>query len=170
MTVIVGWEAMLKTAKAEIGYTTKSSGWTKYGQWYGDRHHDSSFATADFCDAGVSWCGFESGNHEAVGEFAYCENHVDWFKGRNQWGHTPKVGALVFFDWPNTPVGANHVGLVIKVDKDGTIHTIEWNHARQVEEVHRTIKSEFYGFGYPAYFTPPPPVADDVAVVVSLGA
>jgi hypothetical protein len=157
-----GRDAMLAMARSQVGYTARADGWTKYGQWYADRHHDPAFATDDWCDAGVSWCGAQSGNGDVVGEAAYCETHVNWFKARGQWGDTPEIGAVVFFDWPNTPKGANHTGLVIDKHADGTITTIEWNHNRQCEEVHRTVMSWVYGYGYPAYVSAPvPPAAAD---------
>jgi hypothetical protein len=156
-----GLDAMLATARSQVGYNEHAGGWTKYGDWYATRHHDQAYATADWCDAGVSWCGWKSGNGDVVGEHAYTEEHVNWFKARGQWGSRPRVGALVFFDWPGTPKGANHVGLVVGVRRDGTIDTIEWNHNNACEEVHRTEPSWVYGYGYPAYVNAPTPQTAD---------
>jgi LysM repeat protein len=80
---------------------------------------------------------------------------VNWFKNRGQWGHTPRVGAVVFFDW-NADGEADHVGLVETVNADGSIGTIEGNSTNPAGGrygVFRHTERAPYilGYGYPAY-------------------
>jgi hypothetical protein len=103
----------------------------------------------------VSWVGSTAGATDIIGKFAYCPAHVAWFKGRGQWGTTPKVGAVVFFDWNGDKV-ADHVGIVETVNPNGSIGTIEGNSTnpnRGRNGVFRHVENAPYilGYGYPAY-------------------
>ena len=71
-----------------------------------------------------------------------------------RFGHTPKPGAVVFFDWAGgkTINGIDHVGLVTKINHNGTINTIEGNISDSVVKKTRTL-DQIAGFGYPDYAT-----------------
>jgi hypothetical protein len=159
---------MLAKAASQIGTAERSNGWTPYGQWYADRHHDAAFAFANWCDMGLSKCAFDVGEGDAFGEFAFTPWHAQWFADRGQW-HTsgPKPGDAVFFSWSggNKIDAIEHIGIVEKVLSSTYIQTIEFNTSNGV---HRRTRSRGYvvGYGRPAYGLG----SDDTAMVVSLGA
>ncbi|AWW40790.1 CHAP domain-containing protein [Streptomyces cadmiisoli] len=146
---------MLAECKSWVdkGYKEGRNNDTIFGRWYGLNYNP-------WCDMFISYCGSKSGNANAIGKFAYCPAHVNWFKARNQWGLTPRIGAIVFYDWDGDGL-ADHVGIV-KSYTDSTITTYEGNtsasnagsqsngdgayqrtRARKVPSV--------LGYGYPAY-------------------
>lgn len=147
----------LARAAQEIGYveqggsTGRNGNVTKYGKWYG-------MDGAPYCDMGMSWVAAQVGESAAVGKFAYCPSHVGWFQARGQWGHTPRVGALVFFTFGSNV--AIHVGVVEKV-LPGLIQTIEFNTSpsnagsqNNGGGVYRRLRTSSWGiqgYGYPAY-------------------
>ncbi|WP_119728137.1 CHAP domain-containing protein [Thermomonospora amylolytica] len=145
-------EKLLDIAKAELGYTEKSGGYTKYGDWYGKNVDNSSyFATAPWCDMFLAWAADKAGVTDWVGQFAYTVFHAQWFARKGAWGTEPEPGAIVFFDWSGTKSIDNidHVGIVEKVEGD-RIHTIEANSdgiylKRQVRSPQHIV-----GYGYPA--------------------
>lgn len=159
---------MLDTARSQLGYHEAADGHTKYGQWYADRHHDPGFATANWCDMGLSWCGWQAGAGSVVGEYAYTPWHAQWFKDHGHWGTRPHVGDLVFYDWDggHSISGIDHVGLVESVRSDGRIVTIEFNTSDAVMRRVRTPAGIVVGYGSPDYRS----LEDDMAEVVSLGA
>src|SRR5437588_9549644 len=109
---------MLAKAASQIGTAELSSGWTKYGQWYADRHHNAGFATANWCDMGLSWCANQVGEAEAFGEFAFTPWHGQWFADRGQWYTSiPEPGDAVFYSWSggHTIDDIEHIGVVEKV-------------------------------------------------------
>lgn len=104
-------QRVLEIAAGEVGYLEKKSNsqledktanagtnnYTKYGAWY----DGGSLQANPWCDMFVSWCGKQAGEGNAVGCFAYCPSHVNWFKNRGQWFgrgvKTPQMGDIVFF-------------------------------------------------------------------------
>ena len=122
---------IVEIALSQVGYLEKASNknlddptanagtqnYTKYGQWYG-------LNPAEWCDMFVSWCADQAGESAAVGKFAYCPSHVNWFKGQGRWfargSRTPQAGDVIFFG------DADHVGIVEKTE-GGYVHTIEGN-------------------------------------------
>lgn len=118
----------------------------EFTRWYAGRH-GKEFLTAPWCDMFVSYIAHLAGVGNAVGEFAYTPYHVAWFKKNKQWGKTPKVGAIVFFDW-NKDELADHVGIVESF-KGNKVITIEGNKGDRVQRVERT--SGILGYGYPSY-------------------
>jgi hypothetical protein len=153
-----GVNAMLAECKTWVdkAYKEGTNNDTVFGKWYGLNHNP-------WCDMFISYCGDKSGNASVIGKFAYTPAHVNWFKARKQWGETPKVGAIVFYDWNGDGL-ADHVGIV-KSYTDTTITTYEGNtssgnagsqsngdgaytrtRARKVPTV--------LGYGYPAYVNP----------------
>lgn len=61
---------------------------------------------------------------------ANCGVMDDWFVAKGQsvsWRQTPKRGDIVFFDFSGKHTSRTHVGIVEKVNADGSITTIEGN-------------------------------------------
>lgn len=133
----------LKNAKKYIGTSGRPNVATK---WYAKRH-GSAYLKAAWCDMFVSYVASASGLGSVIGEFAYCPSHINWFKARGQWGHSPKVGAIVFYDWDGDGV-ADHVGIVESY-KGKKIVAIEGNKGDEVQRVERS--SGMIGYGYPKY-------------------
>lgn len=121
----------------------------KFSKWYAGKH-GKQFLEAPWCAMFLSFCASELRLGKVVGEYAYCPYWVEWFKERKRWGSTPKVGALVFFDW-NKDKRADHVGVVEAV-KGEKVYTIEGNKNNSVQRVIRSNASVL-GYGYPAYPT-----------------
>lgn len=141
-------ETVLNVARGQVGTVEDSAGDTLYSRWYG-------LPSESWCDMFVSWVGSTAGATDIIGHFAYCPAHVNWFKGRDEWGTVPRVGAVVFFDW-NGDGEADHVGIVETVNPDGSVGTIEGNStnpARGRNGVFRHTENARYilGYGYPAY-------------------
>jgi hypothetical protein len=159
---------MLAKCASQIGIVEHSDGWTKYGQWYADRHHSAGFARANWCDMGLSWAADQVGDGEVFGEFAFTPWHGQWFANRHQW-HTsgPQPGDAVFFSWSggHSIDDIEHIGIVEKVLSSTTVQTIEFNTGDAVRRRERW-RGYVVGYGRPAYGTG----ADDTALVVSLGA
>jgi surface antigen len=157
-------QQVLNNASNEIGYKENppESNHNKFGVWYGmDR--------APWCAMFVSYCFYTAGSPLKITTdkgFAYCPYGVDWFKSKGLWHTVPKVGDVVFYDWQNDGE-SDHVGLVEKVNTDGSIIAIEGNTAVGDDsnggQVMRRKRSGSYivGYGRPNYdngnVTPPPP-------------
>jgi len=107
------------------------------------------FWCADF----ASYC-LEKGGRPAgkvgVG-FASTKEMANWYKQQGKFSQTPHVGDPVFLHEggrKDNPNGINHVGIVSKIDKDGTIHTIEGNSGNQVKErVYKPNDPRIMGYG-----------------------
>lgn len=160
-----GRNAMLAECKSWVtkAYKEGANNNTVFGKWYGLNFQP-------WCDMYISYCANKSGNASAVGKFAYTPAHVNWFKSRKQWGLTPKVGAIVFYDWDVDGM-ADHVGIV-KSFTDSTITTYEGNTSSgnggsqsngdgAYERTRPRKVATVLGYGYPAYAPDPvraPPV------------
>ncbi|WP_187414117.1 peptidoglycan-binding protein [Nonomuraea sp. PA05] len=159
-------DRLLAVVRSQLGETESPTGWTKYGSWWAKRHDKSAaWAVAAWCDMFLAWCAAQAGLIAVVGDHAYTPSHAAWFKDRGQWGHTPRRGAIVFFDWGGTRdiKAIDHVGIVEAVRDGGrTIVTIEGNTENRVMRRVRSL-ANVAGFGYPAYLpepaTPKPPAA-----------
>jgi hypothetical protein len=142
---------LLQIAKSELGYREKTSGYTKYGDWYG-KHVDksSSYQTAPWCDMFLAWAADKAGVQDWAGEFASTPQHASWFQKHHAWGHKPEPGAIVFFSFSGgKSIGdIEHVGIVEKVHGD-KLSTIEANHNNQLLGAERDV-SQVVGYGYPS--------------------
>lgn len=141
-------ETVLNVARSQIGYVEDANGDSKYAEWDGDPE-------GSWCDFFVSWVAKQAGASDIIGNFGWCPGHVEWFKNRKQWGKTPTVGAVVFFDW-NHDGEADHVGIVETVNPNGSVGTIEGNSTnpsggRYGVFRHTEWPSDILGYGYPAY-------------------
>ncbi len=146
-------QKLLEIAKSELGYSEKSGGYTKFGDWYAknvDADNDAYFKTAPWCDMFLAWAADKAGVVEQAGQFASTQEHAQWFKDQGAWGTTPEPGAMVFFNWSGEKSidSIQHVGLVVKVGEDGAIHTIEANTQDVLAERVRD-SSDIVGYGYP---------------------
>ncbi|WP_242884012.1 CHAP domain-containing protein [Actinomadura litoris] len=148
-------DAMLNAARGQLGYGEKGGGWTKFGDWYARKFKvGAAYKTAAWCDMFLSWCAEQAGATSAVTGargWAYTPSHASWFVKAGRWGTTPRVGAIVFFDWGGSRrVSAiDHVGIVEAVHSDGSVTTIEGNTSDAV--MRRRRRTGIVGYGYPAY-------------------
>ncbi|WP_158558117.1 CHAP domain-containing protein [Spongiactinospora gelatinilytica] len=149
-------DRLLAVARGELGQGERKDGWTRYGQWWAERHgKPDSWAHAAWCDMFLAWCAHQAGLINDVGDFAYTLSHASWFKQRGRWGRMPKPGAIVFFDWGGSHnlKKIDHVGIVEAV-RGTTVITIEGNTANRVMRRARSMAA-IAGFGYPAYTSKP---------------
>jgi hypothetical protein len=147
-------ESMLATAQKYVDekYRESPGNHTIFGEWYGDNGEP-------WCDQFVSYVGNEAGESAAIGKFQYCPSHVNHFKSLGQWGSSPRVGALVFYDWDGDGL-ADHVGIVKSFDAN-SIRTLEGNtssgdagsqgNGDGAYERVRPRNGNIMGYAYPAY-------------------
>jgi peptidoglycan hydrolase-like protein with peptidoglycan-binding domain len=140
---------LLAAAQGEVGNVERTNDndgvILKYPNAFG---RGSESWCADF----TSWCSKQAGG--AMNE-CYCPTLVNSLKQKGLWKGKadPKPGDLVLFDWDGDGE-ADHVGVVEKVNGDGTISTIEGNSTNQdtgKEGVFRQERdrSQVLGFGTP---------------------
>lgn len=153
-------DRLLAEPRAQLGYAESPTGWTVSGSWWAKRHgKPSSWALAAWCDMFLAWIAHKAGLLPVVGDHAYTPSHAQWLKNRGQWGHTPKKGAIVFFDWGGSRDirKIDHVGIVEAVKNGGrTIVTVEGTTLNRVMRRERSLEN-VAGFGYPAYLPAPAP-------------
>ncbi|MET9339289.1 CHAP domain-containing protein [Nonomuraea sp. NPDC003804] len=145
-------DRMIAACRKHLGYTERPDGWTRFGQWYADRHGAPAFARAPWCAMSLSYVAATLDLGAVVGEFAYTPYWAEWFRKSGRWHQTPKAGDIVFFDWAgsrNIPA-IDHVGIVESVMADGRVVTIEFNTANACMRRVRS-RSTIAGFGRPAY-------------------
>mgnify|MGYP004664705049 CR=1 FL=1 len=117
-------DKLIDKAKSQIGVKESPFGSNK--QKYGEKYGYNGVA---WCCIFIWWlfneCGasnlFYGGNKTAS-----CTTLMNYYKSKGQFSSTPKKGSLVFFQF-DTDAYADHVGIVIDVNSDGTITTIEGN-------------------------------------------
>ncbi|WP_053651480.1 LysM peptidoglycan-binding domain-containing protein [Streptomyces sp. XY431] len=147
---------------------------TPFGKWYAP-----GFNHEPFCDMFVSWCADKGGEAAAVGRFAYCPSHVQFFRNKGQWhGRDEQFrrGDVIFFTWDGGP-SADHVGIVLEDSAPGQpVKTVEGNTARTSGAgqgsggcvVRKTRpRSTVLGVGRPAYTsggTTTPPTGQAVTI------
>ncbi|MFD0890001.1 CHAP domain-containing protein, partial [Streptosporangium algeriense] len=140
----------IELLESQLGYAERSSGYTKFGQWYNTVEFDADYSTAPWCDMYLSWAAKKLGYEDWVGQFAYTVYHAKWFRQQDAWGTVPKPGAIVFFDWSGGRKidGIDHVGIVTRVE-GGRIHTIEGNIDGGVAKRKVRDTDKVVGYGYP---------------------
>ncbi len=156
---------VLELARQQVGTSENAQGGgTKFQQWYAqsprametvarDGGTPSAYLNAAWCAMFVSWVGEQTGARPQVGWDAYTVTHAQWFRDNGRWGTEVRPGAVVFFAWNGSKsIGAiQHVGFVVKDNKDGTISTIEGNTGNGKVEERVRPKSQVVGYGYPEY-------------------
>lgn len=142
---------VLQIAIGEIGTRENPlcSNHTKYNAWYGMDH-------VPWAALFVSYCFYHAGLPLEITTdkgFAYHPHAKQWFKKHGWWHTTPQVGDIVFFDWGlGNDQLPDSVGIVEKVNSDGSIVAIRGNVNDQVKRV--THKgSTIMGYGRPPYQT-----------------
>ncbi|MEQ4718118.1 CHAP domain-containing protein [Nonomuraea sp. B19D2] len=136
--------------ESQLGYS-EGAGNTKFGKWYGKHvEFDADYSSAPWCDMYISWAAYKLGYEDWIGQFAWTVSHAKWFKEQGAWGHKPKPGAIVFYDWSGTNDIDNidHVGVVTRVEGD-TIFTIEGNIDGGIAKRKERDTSKVVGYGYP---------------------
>jgi len=151
--------AVLDRARSQIGTVEARDGSNPYGRAYGmDR--------VAWCAEFAWWAFTQAGAGALVPKTAYTPTMYSWFQQRQQASRTPRVGSLVFYNWPGDGVDRiQHVGIVEAVNPNGTITTIEGNTTSGVAGnqsagggVWRRTRSTsaVVGYGHPAYAAGPP--------------
>ncbi|MEV0233659.1 CHAP domain-containing protein [Nonomuraea sp. NPDC050786] len=141
----------IELLESQIGYSEKADDYTKFGDWYGKNvEFDADYSSAPWCDMYLSWAAHKLGYQDWIGQFAWTVSHAKWFKKQGAWGHKPKPGAIVFYDWSgsNDIDKIDHVGIVTRVEGN-TIFTIEGNIDGGVAKRKERDTSKVVGYGYP---------------------
>ncbi|WP_101788636.1 CHAP domain-containing protein [Nonomuraea indica] len=149
-------DRFLAIARRELGTRERADGTSKYGSWYARTKPAPGFAAGAWCQMFTAWCAHAAGIPEAAfPRMAYTPYAVRWFKDNGRWGTRPKVGALVYFNFPGGGDAVDHVEIVEAIRADGSIVTIGGNVSNQVKRLVR--RSNIAGYGYPDYSEPAPP-------------
>ena len=121
----MAYNSVLECAISQIGEHNDSDGSNKYNEWYWGYR-----AKAAWCAVFMTWCFKQVGiisRLDGLTNKAGCEPWRRWAVANGIWSKTPKVGAIVLYDWnPKTGDGADHIGIVEKVLSDGIV-AIEGN-------------------------------------------
>jgi Putative peptidoglycan binding domain/CHAP domain len=147
---------VLIIAESQLGISENPPGTNrvKYGEWYGVNR-------VPWCAIFVSWVLDKAGLTELHGlqdkrGSAYCPYIEKYYRDQNRWSNSPKVGAIVLFDWQDDGV-SDHIGFVVEVKDSSKIITIEGNtsatdnsNGGQVQRRTRN-KSDIRGYGMPIY-------------------
>jgi hypothetical protein len=160
-------ERVLQIARGELGTTENPPGSNrqKYGAAYG-------MNGVAWCAEFVWWAFTQAGDSGLIPKTAYTPTFADWFRGRRQWGTAPRVGAVVFYDFPGDGVNRiSHTGIVEAVNGDGSIVAIEGNTSSGTGGsqtnggivARRTRRTGIVGYGYPAYSGAPATTAPPVS-------
>lgn len=123
-------EDILAVAKTQLGYTESQDnyevmddgthkGYTRYGQWYGDKYGDWCAMFASFC---LHYAGVDA--EQLPGE-ANCQNWINLLsKEEYQLYHEaasdyePQAGDLIFFEWGDGDDRADHVGILAEIREE----------------------------------------------------
>ena len=145
-------DTIIARAIAERGYVEAPVNRTKYGVWY-------SMNSQPWCAIFISWL-FRDALTLIGGKHAYTPWFAQWFIAQGQWGYQPRLGAIVFFDFPDNLNRIQHVGIVTAYTAT-TITTIEGNtssgtigsqsNGGGVYKRTRPRTSSIAGYGYPKY-------------------
>jgi hypothetical protein len=153
---------VISLAEKQVGITADASGETKFQQWYAsspdavntarrDGGSAKDYIGAEWCDMFVSWVGAHAGV-KGMGRDAYTVDHAKWFEKTGRWGETPRPGAVVFYSWNGGGTeGIDHVGLVVRVNGDGSITTVEGNTTGDAVAERVRSTDQVVGYGYPDY-------------------
>lgn len=149
---------ILSCAVNELGTVEKFNNNVKYNtEYYGREVSGSEYPwCAVFC-----WWIFLHSNASGLyydgKKTALCQTLADWFRQKGLWHTTnPQPGDIVFFKFGSNNRYTDHVGIVEKINPDGTIGTIEGNTSTKDQNnggmvMRRTRKSNIVGYGRPQY-------------------
>lgn len=170
-------KTVIDIALAEVGYLEKASNrnldsktanagsanYTKYGRDMHKLYPSVMDFPASWCDAFVDWCfqkayGVSNAKGLIGGNFNdYTPASAQLYKNKKAWGHTPKIGAQIFFK--NTK-RICHTGLVYDFDNK-YVYTVEGNTSGAsgviangggvCKKRYSLTNSKIAGYGYPKY-------------------
>lgn len=155
--------SMINVARSFVGYREIPKNYTKFNIWLGridgvpPYPHDG--LGYPWCHSFQSYCLAHSGNAAAGPRTAGCVVGNEWFRNRDRWYSTPKVGDLVYYG----SKGQDHVELVSAVTPTA-IKTIGGNTAGSLggdyyngdgvyEKFVDRKASRIFGYGRPDYAT-----------------
>lgn len=154
-------EQVLKVARAQLGTKESPAGSnrTKYGRAFGMDGYP-------WCAMFTWWVLREAhGNGDLHPEIAWTPGLAKWFREQDRFGTTPRVGAIAFFDFPDSVDRIQHVGIVEAIRNDGDLQTIEGNTSAGAsgsqangDGVYRRTRRarDVVMYGYPRYSAPRP--------------
>lgn len=91
-----------------------------------------------------------AGNLNKILVSNYAQGLVDLYSNAGRFGHTPELGAFIWFDYGDGN-GPSHTGRVVDYD-DYTVYTVEGNVGGIVQALSYPRDSYLiYGYGYPYY-------------------
>jgi hypothetical protein len=168
---------MIRAGRRYLGTTEHPPG-SNYNPeivgWYNE--HIAAIGNGAWCDMSITREAHDSDNATAVcggtGKgFAYVPSHAAWFAARGRF-HTGtrgiRAGDIVFFRWDRRKgtTRCDHVGLVEKVNGDGTFYSLEGNTSDAFRRMHRD-STYVSGYGRPDYASTQED--DDMPIRTSLG-
>ncbi len=154
---MAGRRRVLEVAAKYIGTVEKYNNDVCFNTWY--YGHPVSGDKYPWCLVFIMYIFNEAGAADLLYDgkkTALCQTLADWFKAKNQWYKTPKIGDIVFFKYGNSSRYTDHVGIVEKLNPDGSIETIEGNTSDKNNRnggvvMRRIRKTGIVGYGRPAY-------------------
>ena len=122
----MAYESVLECAVSQIGQKNDADGSNKYVEWYmGYRARGVAW-----CAIFISWCFKQVGildRLDGLTNKAGCEPWRRWAVSKGLYGTSPRVGAIVLYDWnPKSGDGADHIGVVESIKSNGIV-AIEGN-------------------------------------------
>lgn len=143
---------VLDVFRRELGTVEAADGSTKYHRAYGLP------SDQPWCAVFVWWCFRQVGASDLIHpKTAYTPTLADWFRLRGAFDRTPRVGDLVFYNWPDSLDRIQHVGIVEAVEPtaivaiEGNTSTSNQSNGGQVMRRRRARNSSIVGYGHPAY-------------------
>ncbi|MEU9560345.1 peptidoglycan-binding protein [Streptomyces fumanus] len=150
-------EKLISLALGEVGY---HEGRSASGSWNNHQKYSPAVPGLEWsqnqawCQTFQSWLALKAGSAAYEPRTASCATAVAWFKKAGRFSFYPAIGAQVFYG----PGGANHVGRVIKYDRN-YIWTVEGNTntngSSQGDGVYQLKRerraANTYGYGLPAF-------------------
>ena len=162
---------LVNVARSQLGYhegnneshlyggSSGSNNYTEYGYWYGTQVQGSSSGFyKSWCAIFISWCARQAGIPTSIisnATYACAGSDYGDFKNLDFYSrgsYTPKVGDLIFFDWPGDPTHWDHVEIVIGVDSSN-VTTLGGNtSSNDVKTRSLSLSnSNIKGYGVPKY-------------------
>jgi hypothetical protein len=145
--------AVLDVARTQLGVVAGRDGSNPYGAAYGtDR--------VAYCQQFAWWCFREAGASALIPKTAYTPTAASWYQQRGQWSRTPRVGSLVFYNFPDSLDRIQHVGIIEAIEAADRIVAIEGNTSTGtggsqdrggVVARRRRSTAHVVGYGHPAY-------------------
>jgi hypothetical protein len=109
----------LAKALSQRGQHVRADGTSKYGAWFGEQVHNSTYAEGDFCAMGLLWCAEETGQLDVLGgaqkTWAWVPSWWQHWKKIGRSTKYPARGRIVFFDF-NRSGDPEHVAAVLEAD------------------------------------------------------